>query len=80
MNKTKGMLQKVSLISGYISFLLTFVTGILLYLRDGAVNSSDAISASLAATTFFFFCVGIVLIIMGKADLPSFKVDSSEDK
>jgi ABC-type uncharacterized transport system permease subunit len=80
MTKTKGLLQKVSLISSYISFLLAFVTGIALYLRDGAVNSNDAISASLAATTFFFFCVGIVLIIMGKADIPSFKFDSSEDK
>jgi vacuolar-type H+-ATPase subunit I/STV1 len=80
MNKTKGILQKASLVSGYISFLLAFVTGIALYFRDDAVNSSDAISASLAATTFFFFCVGIVLLIMGKADLPSFKVDSSEGK
>jgi len=80
MTKTKGMLQKVSLVSGYISFVLAVVTGITLYLRDSAVNSSDAISASLAATTFFFFCVGIVLIIMGKADLPSFKFDKPEDK
>jgi len=80
MTKTKGLLQKVSLVSGYISFVLAVVTIITLYLRDGAVNGNDAISASLAASTFFFFCVGIVLIIMGKADIPSFKFDKPEDK
>lgn len=80
MNKKKGILQKVSLVSGYISFLLSLISGIALYLRDGAVNNNDAISASLAATTFFFFCVGIVLIIMGKADIPSFKIDAPDDK
>jgi vacuolar-type H+-ATPase subunit I/STV1 len=80
MTKPKGILQKVSLVSGYISFLLALVSGVALYLREGPVNNSDAISASLAATTFFFFCVGIVLIIMGKADIPSFKIDKPDDQ
>jgi len=80
MTKRKGILQKASLISGYISFFLTFVAGITLYLRDGTGGSTDPVSASLAATTFFFFCIGIVFIIMGKADLPSFKLNEPEDK
>jgi hypothetical protein len=80
MTKSKGILQKVSLVSGYISFVLAVVAGITLYLRDGVGGHTDPISGSLAATTFFFFCVGIVLIIMGKADLPSFKFDKPEDK
>jgi len=80
MTKRKGILQKVSLISGYISFLLTFIAGITLYLREGTGLNNDPISASLAATTFFFFCVGIVLIIMGKADIPSFKFDDHQHK
>jgi len=79
MTKRKGILQKVSLISGYTSFLLAFIAGITLYLRDDTGVNNDPISGSLIATTFFFFCVGIVLIIMGKADIPSFKFNQPED-
>lgn len=74
------MLQKVSLVSGYISFLLAVISGITWYLRDGTGGNNDPVSASLAAMAFFFFCVGIVLIVMGKADIPSFKFNKPEDK
>jgi len=80
MAKRKGILQKISLISGYICFLLTLIAGITLYLREGTGVNADPVTASLAATTFFFFCVGIVLFIMGKADIPSFKFNEPEDK
>lgn len=72
MTKSKGMLQKSSLISGYISLLLAIITGVILFLRDTAEGVTDPIYASLLATTFFFVCVGVVLIVMGKADIPDF--------
>lgn len=74
------MLQKTSLISGYISLLLAFITGIVLFLRDEVEGITDPVYASLLATTFFFICVGIVLIIMGRADIPNFKFEKSEEK
>lgn len=79
MVKQKGILQKVSLISGIVSFLLALVSGVVLYLRLESVGSDNPISASLMASTFFFICVGVVLTIMGKANLPSFKMDNTRD-
>ena len=80
MTKRKGMLQKVSLVFAVVSFVLAFASGIMLYLRLESVGSDNPISASLMASTFFFICIGIVLTIIGKADIPSFKIDNSEGK
>ena len=80
MTKRKGILQKISLASAVISFVLAFIFGVMLYLRLESVGSDNPISASLMASTFFFICVGVVLTIIGKADLPSFKIDNSEGK
>ena len=80
MTKRKGILQKVSLISAVVSFVLALISGIMLYLRLESVGSDDPISASFIASIFFFVCVGVVLTIIGTADLPSFKFDNSERK
>ena len=80
MTKIKGVLQKVSLVSAAVSFVLAIITGVFLYLRLESVGSDNPISASLMASTFFFICVGVVLTVMGKADIPSFKIDDSEEK
>ena len=79
MTKRKGILQKVSLVSAVASFVLALVSGVLLYLRLESVGSDDPVSASFMASTFFFVCVGVVLTIIGKADLPSFKFDNNEE-
>lgn len=80
MTKRKGILQKISLISAVVSFVLALTSGVLLYLRLESVGSDNPISASFMASTFFFICVGVVLTIIGKADIPSFKIDRSEGK
>ena len=80
MTKRKGMLQKISLVSAVVSFVLAIVSGVILYLRLESVGSDNPISASLMASTFFFICVGVVLAVIGKADVPSFKIDNSEEK
>lgn len=78
MTKRKGILQKISLVSAAVSFVLALVSGVMLYLRLESVGSDNPVSASLVASTFFFICVGVVLSIIGTADLPSFKFDNSE--
>ena len=80
MTKRKGVLQKVSLISAVVSFVLALTSGVMLYLRLESVGSDNPISASLMASTFFFIGVGIVLIIIGNADIPSFKIDNPKEK
>ena len=80
MAERKGVLQKVSLVSAVVSFLLALTSGVMLYLRLESVGSDNPISASFMASTFFFICVGVVLTVIGKADIPSFKIDNSEGK
>lgn len=80
MTKRKSVLQKVSLVSAVVSFVLALISGVMLYFRLETVGSDNPISASLMASTFFFLCVGAVLAVMGMADLPSFKFDNSEGK
>ena len=80
MAKRKGVLQKLSLFSAVVSFVLAITSGVLLYLRLESVGSDNPISASLMASTFFFIFVGVTLIIIGKADIPSFKFDDSDGK
>lgn len=77
MKKRKGLLQKASLIFGVISFILAAVCGVLFYIRVDEVGGNNPISASLLASIFFFIFVGIILTIIGRSDLPSFKLDDS---
>lgn len=80
MTKKKGVLQKASLVSAVVSFVLALTSGVMLYLRLESVGIDNPISASFMASTFFFICVGVVLTVIGKADIPSFKIDNSEGK
>lgn len=80
MAERKSVLQKVSTISAVVSFVLAFIAGVMLYLRLESVGSDNPVSASLMASTFFFIGVGIVLFIIGNADLPSFKIDNAKEK
>jgi tetrahydromethanopterin S-methyltransferase subunit D len=80
MAERKGVLQKLSIVSSIVSFVLAFIAGVMLYLQLESVGSDHPISASLMASTFFFVAVGVVLLIIGNADLPSFKFDDSEEK
>lgn len=79
MAKRKSILQKISLISGVVSFIIALISGVILYLKAESLGDYNPISASLMASTFFFVCIGIVFTTIGRADLPSFKFDNSEN-
>lgn len=74
MKRKKGLLQKLSLLLGGVSFLLSLATGVWLYLRVDTVGSNNPISASLLASTFFFAFVGVIFFIIGMANLPNLKI------
>ena len=78
MTERKGALQKLSIVSAVVCFVLAFIAGVMLYLRLESVGSDNPISASLMASTFFFVFVGVVLTVIGNADIPSFKIDNSK--
>jgi len=80
MTKGKGVLQKFALVLAAVSFALALTSGVMLYLRLESVGGDNPISASFMASTFFFIFVGVVFIVIGKSDIPSFKIESSERK
>ncbi|MGB5395773.1 MAG: hypothetical protein WBN96_01365 [Gammaproteobacteria bacterium] len=74
MKSSKGKLQKAVTYTGFASFLAAIACLVFLYLRLDGAGWDDLVSASLMASSFFFVSVGFVLVVIGKCDLPSFKV------
>ena len=75
MFKRKGPLQMTAQIIGVVSFLLALVCGGWLVLRLDEFGANNPISASLMASIFFFICVGVILTIIGRSNLPDFKIE-----
>lgn len=63
---------------GITSFATSIAALIFLYFEMGDLGFKDVISASILATSFFFASVGLVLITIGKCDLPSLKVGDTD--
>ena len=74
MKKRKSILQKISKIIGIICFLLAILCAAALYFTVEENGMQHVISASLLASSFFFAFIGFVFIVIGNADIPSFKV------
>lgn len=80
MRQPKGFLQRFSIWSGVASFFISAVCGVLLYFKVQDIGMQNPVSASLLASVFFFIFMGILLSIIGRSNLPSFKFDDPEDK
>ena len=74
MKKRKSVLQKISIILGIICFLLAILCAIALYFKVQELGMQDVVSASLLASSFFCTFIGVIFIVIGNADIPSFKV------
>ncbi|RKZ65481.1 MAG: hypothetical protein DRQ44_08025 [Gammaproteobacteria bacterium] len=74
MKKRKSILQKSSSIVGIICFLLSILCAVALYFKIQELGMQHVISASLLASSFFCAFIGFVFIVIGNADIPSFKV------
>jgi len=74
MKKRKSILQKISSIIGIICFLLAILCAVALYFNVQELGMQHVVSASLLASSFFCTFIGFVFIVIGNADIPSFKV------
>ena len=74
MKNTKSKLQQSALYFAVASFITSVACAVYLYLNVDQLSWQNPISASLLASIFFFAFVGVVLIIIGIANIPSFKV------
>ncbi|MBL1319891.1 MAG: hypothetical protein COA63_002355 [Methylophaga sp.] len=76
MKRRKSILQRSSSFIGKICFLLAVLCAAILYFKIKELGMQHVISASFLASFFFFVFVGVVLTVIGNADIPSFKVTS----
>ncbi|OMH29451.1 hypothetical protein [Motiliproteus sp. MSK22-1] len=77
--KKKGFLQKASLVMGIVSEVISLFCLVMLIIYSRELGMENVITASYLASTFFFFCCGIVLICIAKADLPSLSFDDQDN-
>lgn len=78
MKKGKSILQKSSSIIGVMCFLLAILCAVVLYFKVEELGMEHVVSASLLASSFFFVFIGFVFMVIGNADIPSFKVGDAE--
>jgi hypothetical protein len=78
MKKRKSILQKSSSIIGIICFLLSVLCAVALYFKVEELGMQHVVSASLLASSFFCAFIGFVFIVIGNADIPSFKIVDAE--
>ena len=78
MQTKKHFLQKVSGVIAIMSFVSCAIC--LFLLISASDNATDVYKASFAASTFFFFMVGMVLKLMATTNLPSIKLDNTSNK
>lgn len=75
MKNKKSLFQKFSYYSAIFSFVAALASVVFLYLRIDDFGIESPISASLLASSFFFMSVGVVLMVIAKSNLPSFKIN-----
>ena len=73
--RPKSVMQKTALVFAYISFMLSAISGIFLFIKVQELGASDPVTASFLASFFFCIFTGVCLFIMGNANLPSLKFD-----
>jgi len=73
-------LQKVALVVGKLCFLIAVGSGVFLYLKIDELGADHPVSASFLASVFFFTFVGILLSIVGRADIPDLTIRPENNK
>ncbi len=71
----KSKFQKIALYLAVVSIIGAISSVIYLTLKIDTLGWENPVSASLLASTFFFLFVALVFVVIGTANVPSFKFD-----
>ncbi len=71
----KSKLQKTALYLAVVSIIGAIASVIYLTLKIDTLGWENPVSASLLASTFFFLFVALVFVVIGTANVPSFKFE-----
>jgi hypothetical protein len=75
----KSKFQRSALYFAAASVIVAIASVIYLVLKIDTLGWENPVSASLLASTFFFVFVAFVLIVIGTANIPSFKFEKESD-
>ncbi len=75
MKNNKSKLQKLAIFIAVASLISAITCAVYLFFNIDDLGWKNPISASLLASTFFFVFVSIILVVIGTANIPSFKFD-----
>lgn len=78
MPQKKRTLQKVSGVCSKICFVVAFFSSV--YLIINLSEATEVFRASMGATAFFFFMVGIVTSAMASTDIPNLTPGHMEEE
>lgn len=77
--KDKGIGQKIAYVTALLSFFSMFVLAYILLTYDQDTGTADSIVASMMAGIVFLGGVGIVLYVIGKANLPDLSIGGKKE-
>ncbi len=72
----KSKFQKTALYLAVVSIIGAIASVIYLTLKIDTLGWESPVSGSLLASTFFFLFVALVFVVIGTANVPSFKFDN----
>ena len=75
----KSKLQISALYFAVGSVMAALASVIYLVVKIDSLGWQNPISASLLASTFFFLFVALILVVIGTANIPSFKIEKRSD-
>ena len=74
--RRKNKFQRMMLYFAAFSVISAIVSVIFLVTKIDTIGWESPVSASLLASTFFFLFIAIVFVVIGTANIPSFKFKS----
>ncbi len=77
-NRKKGLGQRIAYGMALVSFASAVVLSYILFTYDQDTGVADSIIASMMAGIVFLCGVGIVLYVIGRADLPDLSIPREE--
>ena len=70
--------QKISFYSAIVSYICAVASFIGIFIVKAEYGFNHPITSSFMATVVFFIGVGVVLQVIGTANLPSLKIDTTK--
>lgn len=73
--KKRNIGQRISIVAAVLCYLSAVICFGTMFYFNGELGGDDPVVSSLGATIVFFLGTGVVLHVIGRANLPDLKID-----